>query len=127
MAYSDFTSMPLWQKGLALLVKVYELTSNFPTEEKYGMVSDMRRSANSVIYNGAEGFGRFENKDKSRFYKISRGSAYEIISQILASYDLCYLSIEDKEFLIRGYKQIIDEEDKLIKSIETRKQPRFKP
>jgi four helix bundle protein len=56
MAFRDFTSMPLWQKGLALLVKVYELTRSFPTEEKYGMVSDMRRSANSVIHNVAEGF-----------------------------------------------------------------------
>jgi len=123
MAFRDFTSMPLWQKGLALLVKVYELTRSFPTEEKYGMVSDMRRSANSVIHKVAEGFGRFEKKDKTRFYKISRGSAYEIISQTFASHVLCYLDIEDKEYLINGYKEIIDEEDRLIKSVETRKQP----
>ena len=123
MAFRDFTSMPLWQKGLALLVKVYELTRSFPTEEKYGMVSDMRRSANSVIHNVAEGFGRFEKKDKTRFYKISRGSVYEIISQTFASQVLRYLTIEDKEYLIRGYKEIIDEEDRLIKSIETRKTP----
>jgi four helix bundle protein len=123
MAFRDFTSMPLWQKGLALLVKVYELTRSFPTEEKYGMISDMRRSANSVIHNVAEGFGRFEKKDKTRFYKISRGSAYEIISHTFTSHILCYLDNEDKEYLINGYKEIIDEEDRLIKSIETRKTP----
>ncbi len=121
MAYRDFTSMPLWQKGLTLLVKVYEITRSFPSDEKYGIVSDMRRAANSVIHNVAEGFGRFENKDKTRFYKISRGSAYEIISQAFASHALSYLSIEEKEFLIAGYKELIDEEDKLIKSVETRK------
>ena len=84
----------------------------------------MRRSANSVVHNVAEGFGRFENKDKSRFYKISRGSAYEIISQSHASHFLNFVKKEEKEFLIEGYKEIIDEADRLIKSVETRKQPR---
>ena len=40
----------------------------FPTEEKYGLTSDIRRAANSVCHNLAEGYGRFENKNKSRFY-----------------------------------------------------------
>ena len=90
MAYKDFTLMPVWQKALKLLVRVYQITRPFPPEEKFGITSDMRRAANSVVHNLAEGFGRFENKDKSRFYKISRGSAYEIISQTLASYALQY-------------------------------------
>ena len=68
----------------------------------------------------AEGFGRFENKDKSRFYKISRGSAYEIISQTLASYALQYLCIDERDELLIGYKEIIYEEDFLIKSVEAR-------
>ena len=72
------------------MVRVYQITRPFPPEEKFGITSDMRRAANSVVHNLAEGFGRFENKDKSRFYKISRGSAYEIISQTLASYALQY-------------------------------------
>ena len=120
MSFHDFTSMPLWQKGISLLVIVYEITRKFPPEEKYGLVSDMRRAANSVVHNVAEGFGRFENKDKTRFYKISRGSAYEIISQAFASHVLFYLSSEEKEILVVGYKEIIGEEDRLIKSIETR-------
>ena len=57
MSFRDFTSMPVWQKGLSLLRLVYQITDKFPKEEKYGMVSDMRRSANSVIHNIAEGFG----------------------------------------------------------------------
>lgn len=85
MAYKDFTQMPVWQKAIHLLVDVYKLTKKFPKEELYGMVSDIHRSSNSVVHNIAEGFGRFENRDKSRFYKISRGSAYEIISQLIAS------------------------------------------
>lgn len=120
MSFKDFTSIPIWQKGLALLKIVYQITDTFPKEEKFGMVSDMRRSANSVLHNIAEGFGRYERKDKTRFYKISRGSAYEIISQSLASLALSYLSEEVKDILFNGYKEIIEEEDKLIKSIEDR-------
>ena len=58
MAYKDFTEMPVWQKAFALLLKVYEFTKTYPTEEKYGLVSDMRRAANSVTNNISEGFGR---------------------------------------------------------------------
>lgn len=121
MSYHDFTAMPVWQHALQLLVRVYAITRQFPAEEKYGMTADMRRSANSVVHNLAEGYVRYENKDKSRFYKISRGSAYEIISQSLASYILQFLSFEEREELTSGYKEIIDEEDKLIKSVEQRK------
>jgi hypothetical protein len=49
MSFRDFTSMPIWQKGIALLKIVYQITDTFPKEEKYSMVSDMRRSANSVV------------------------------------------------------------------------------
>jgi four helix bundle protein len=120
MAYKDFTSMPVWQKALVLLIEVYQITGKFPDSEKYGLVSDMRRAANSIVHNIAEGFGRFENKDKTRFYKISRGSAYELISQSFASNVLKYLSESERGSLSNKCKEIINEEDLIIKSIETR-------
>ncbi len=119
MAYKDFTSLSVWQKASRLLLVVYRVTETFPVEEKYGKVSNMRRAANSVPDNIAEGFGRYENKDKSRFYKISRGSSYEIISQTHSSYNLGYLTAEDKNELME-YKEVIDELDKIIKTVETR-------
>ena len=113
--------MPVWQKAFKLLIKIYKITKTFPNEEKFGMISDMRRSANSVVHNIAEGFGRYEKRDKTRFYKISRGSSYEIISQILVSYALKYIRKKDeKEELTTGYREIIDELDSLIKSIESK-------
>ena len=124
MAYKDFTAMPVWQKALEMLVLVYEITKKFPKEERYGMTADVKRSANSVLHNIAEGYGRYENKDKSRFYKISRGSAYEIISQTLASYAVHYLTLEERDQILAGYKQIIDEEDCLIKTVENLKKPK---
>ena len=119
MAYKDFTSWPVYHKASKLLLAVYRVTEQFPNEEKYGLIANMRRAANSVTENMAEGFGRFENKDKSRFYKISRGSSYELISQTLSSYDLRYMSNDDKIELM-GYKEIITELDKIIKTVETR-------
>lgn len=73
MAYKDFTDMNVWRKAFDILVKVYSITKTFSNEEKYGMTSDIRRSANSVVHNIAEGFGRYEKRDKTRFYKFLEG------------------------------------------------------
>ena len=121
MAYKDFTQMSVWQKAFKLLIQIYKITQKFPKEEKFGMVSDMRRAANSVVHNIAEGFGRYEKFDKSRFYKISRGSCYELLSQVMVSLALQYIGKDEESSLIKGYKEVIDELDSLIKSIENKK------
>ena len=126
MSFKDFTSMPVWQNAFRLSIRIYEITNNFPKEEKYGLTSNIRRAANSVCHNLAEGYGRFENKDKSRFYKISRGSAYEVISQTFLGHALHFMSTQEKDELISGYKDIIDQLDCLTIAIEKRKQPRSK-
>ena len=120
MSYKDFTQMPVWQKALKLLLEVYRVTENFPSSEKFGMISDMRRAANTITHNIAEGYGRYENKDKTRFYKISRGSAYELISQTITSFELRYLIELDRIYLVTTAKEIIEELDKLISTIESR-------
>ena len=83
--YNDFRDMSVWQKSFNLLREVYKIIRLFPSEEKYALTDDLRRAANSVVHNIAEGYGRFEARDKTRFYKISRGSAYESMSQILVA------------------------------------------
>ncbi len=120
MAFEDFTQFSVWQKGFELVIHVYEVTKTFPPEERYGITSDIRRASNSVIHNIAEGFGRFERKDKTRFYKISRGSAYEVMSQALTCKALSFLSGDDSDRILTGYKEVINEIDKIIKTIETR-------
>lgn len=120
MGYKDFTEMPVWKSAFNLLLKIYKISKNFPSEEKFVLISDIRRSANSVVHNIAEGFGRFENKDKTRFYKISRGSGFELMSQILVSFELEYIRNKDiKKALIDEIKQIINELNSLIKTIES--------
>ena len=119
MAKNDFTDMTVWQQGLKLVKNIYAITEDFPSEEKFGLISDMRRAATSITNNIAEGYGRYESRDKSRFYKISRGSCYEIHSQVIISQELEFIkSNKIAEALIEHTKLIIKELNKLIKSIE---------
>jgi len=80
MKYDDFTQMPVYKKALHLLVYIYTLVKTYPKKETYILVNDMKRAVNSICHNIAEGFGRFEQRDKTRFYKISRGSSFGLIN-----------------------------------------------
>jgi four helix bundle protein len=117
--YPDFTNMSVWKKSIELLLKIYEITKNFPSDERFGLISDMRRAVNSISHNFAEGFGRYEPRDKTRFYKISRGSGYELMSQSFASFKLGF--IPDKNILdeiILVTTEIVNELAALIISLE---------
>lgn len=118
MSYEDFTKMPVWQSGFQLVLDIYKLTKMFPPDERFGLTSDARRSANSIVHNIAEGFGRYEAKDKTRFYKISRGSVYELMSQILVGHGLAYINAKTKDILISRCKKIISELNAIIRTIE---------
>lgn len=83
----------------------------------------MRRAANSICHNIAEGFGRYEPKDKTRFYKISRGSGYELMSQSFASFKLSYIKEKNiLEEIIIAATEIVNELTALIISLENKKQ-----
>ncbi len=116
--YNDFRDMSVWQKSFALLREVYQIIKVFPPEEKYVLTDDLRRSGNSVVHNIAEGYGRYEAKDKTRFYKISRGSAYEAMSQILVAEAEHYIFSSVSEDMINKYKHVIEELNALIHSLE---------
>jgi four helix bundle protein len=120
MVYKDFTQMSVWQKAKTLLVSIYSVSKQFPDDEKFSLTSDIRRAANSVVHNIAEGYGRFERMDKSRFYKFSRGSAYEVISQLIVSTELKYLKDSEVNQIIDSYKEVITELDLLIKTVENK-------
>lgn len=120
MSYSDFSEMPVWQEAFQLLLEVYKMTKDFPKEEKFGIVSDMRRAANSIVHNIAEGFGRFEARDKTRFYKISRGSCFELMSQLMVSNALSYTGEQPAKQSIRTCRNLIDDLNAIIKTVETR-------
>ncbi|MCB0299407.1 MAG: four helix bundle protein [Calditrichaeota bacterium] len=122
MAFDDFRKMNVWQLSVKLVKQIYSLTNSFPADERFGLISDMRRAANSIAHNIAEGFGRYEPKDKTRFYKISRGSCFEIMSQIFVSKELGFIQSDEIIWQItEDCKKIIEELNAIIKTLETRK------
>ncbi len=75
----------------ATALDVYRLTQSFPTAERYGLVSQLRRSAISIVANIAEGCGRASQRDIARFIRIALGSSNELEAQLLISRDLGYV------------------------------------
>jgi four helix bundle protein len=84
----DFKKLKVWEKGHRLTLAVYELTAQFPSEERYGLTSQMRRAAASIVCNIAEGCGRTGHADFARFLQIATGSASELEYQLLLARDL---------------------------------------
>jgi len=89
-----FTDLIVWQEGHKLVLMIYKETKNFPPEEKYGLVDQMRRAAVSFTSNIAEGFSRKSPKEKNLFYSNAKGSMTELQNQILIARDVDYLSNE---------------------------------
>jgi four helix bundle protein len=116
--YNDFRDMGVWQKSFLLLIDIYSIIKKFPADERFALTDQLKRAANSVVHNLAEGYGRYESKDKTRFYKISRGSAFESMSQILVAESQNYLSTETSENIIERYKKVIEEINALIHHLE---------
>ena len=94
----------VWQKAHQLVLKVYELTGGFPTDERFGLVSQMRRAAVSVPANIAEGFKKTGRKDKANFYNIAQGSLEELRYYFILARDLSYAT--DTERLSVGALEI---------------------
>jgi len=86
-----FRDLQVWQKGMDMSVSVYEVTSNFPKKEEYGLISQLRRCAVSIPSNIAEGFGRNHTKDFIRFLRISQGSVYECQTQLEISFRVGFM------------------------------------
>jgi four helix bundle protein len=83
----SFTDLNAWKEAHELVVAVYKITKNYPKEEIFGLVNQMRRCAVSISSNLAEGFTRQSIKEKIQFYSISLGSLVELQNQLLISND----------------------------------------
>lgn len=94
----SFEDLIVWQKAHQFVLKIYKLTEQFPKQEVYGLVSQMRRAAVSIPANIAEGFRKTTKPDKARFYNIAQGSLEETRYYLILSRDLGYPS-EDNLFL----------------------------
>jgi four helix bundle protein len=85
-----FTELKVWQQGHTLVLEIYPLTARFPAEERFGLVSQLRRAATSVPSNIAEGSKKASNADYARFLNIAEGSLAELEYLLILSRDLAY-------------------------------------
>jgi four helix bundle protein len=81
----NYRQLKVWTKAIDLVVDIYKITAEFPKEEKYGLISQMRRSAVSVTSNIAEGAGRNSEKEFCHFLTVAHGSCFELETQIIVS------------------------------------------
>ena len=86
--YKDLT---VWQKSIILARRIYEITTRYPSDEKFGLVSQVRRCAVSIPSNIAEGYGREGEREHSHFLFISLGSSNELETQMILSHDFQYV------------------------------------
>jgi four helix bundle protein len=113
----NFKELKVWQLSRSLVKEVYEITANFPPTEKYGLVSQLRRCAVSVPTNIAEGSGRNTDKDFAQFLNISLGSAYELETLLILSFDVRLVSVESLENLTHRISEIQKMTFGLIKTL----------
>jgi len=85
----------VYKKSIELVSEIYRLTENFPKTETFGLSSQMRRAAVSIPSNLSEGASRKSDKDRKRFYRISRSSLVELDTQVDISINLNYLNNKD--------------------------------
>ncbi len=113
--------LKVWNKAMGIAVETYKLSSKFPKEEKYGLTSQIRRSAVSVPSNIAEGAGRNTKGEFKNFISIANGSAYELFTQLILSYKLNLVSENLVEPILKEVIEVQKMNYALIKSLENNK------
>jgi four helix bundle protein len=88
---NNLKELKIWNKAIDLTVDIYKATSTFPSDERFGLISQSRRSAVSIPSNIAEGAGRNSKKEFANFLGIANGSSYELQTQLVISNKLSLL------------------------------------
>ncbi|PIR34383.1 MAG: hypothetical protein COV36_00970 [Alphaproteobacteria bacterium CG11_big_fil_rev_8_21_14_0_20_44_7] len=109
----NYENLLVWQKSIDLSVKIFERTKNFPKEEIYGLVSQIRRCSFSIPSNIAEGSQRNSDKEFARFVSIALGSNAELKTQIIISFKTKIMSESEFNYLLKD----IDEVAKMLSAL----------
>ena len=110
MKVKSYKDLNVWQKGLEIVEKIYNLTKTFPRYEVYGIASQMQRSAISIPSNIAEGFMRQHNKEYVQFLYVALGSCAELETQLIISQKMNYVKQESFNYL----QEIIEHESRML-------------
>ncbi len=112
-----YKELLVWQKSIDLAVDVYQLTEKLPKEERYGLISQINRSAVSIPSNIAEGAGRNTNKEFNNFLGIAQGSSFELDTQLIIPNRLNFISNEEYQKIELQLEYIQNMVAKLKKSL----------
>lgn len=112
-----FEKLDVWQLAKQLVVKIYSVTKGFPSDEKFGMVNQMRRAAVSVSSNIAEGSSRNSQKDQANFYGMAYSSLMELLNQLIISNELSWISSEELSIIRKDIEVVSFKINALRKSI----------
>lgn len=115
----NFKELLVWKKSIELVTEIYEITATFPSEEKFGLVSQIRRAAVSIPSNIAEGNSRRSSADYIQFLKIARGSGAEVETQIIISKNLGFIEEAKCEELTLKITEIMKMINGLINYLKT--------
>ena len=92
MNYKVYNDLDVWKVSRELVKSIYDVTKEFPKEEQYGLINQIRRCAVSIPSNIAEGCGRNHTKYSIQFFYISRGSIFELETQLYLAFDQKYIN-----------------------------------
>ncbi len=114
----NFEKLETWHEAIAFADIVYQLTRNFPPEERFGLTNQMRRAAVSISSNLAEGCSRSSKADYARFVEIATGSVFEVVSQATigrnqgfltpTEYQQLYQAAEKQSRMLSGLKNSLE-------------------
>lgn len=104
----------VWQKAIDISAEVYKLSAIFPSSEMYGLTNQLRRAANSISLNIAEGHGRNSTKSFTNYLNIARGSLNEVETALLLAVRLDFINNEE----LKQAFGLIQEESKMLHSLK---------
>ena len=111
-----FQDLIVWRKAHQVVLRVYQLTADFPQWENYGLCSQLRRAAVSVAGNIAEGFRRRGRADKLRLLNIAEGSLEECRYYLILAQDLRYGNTDEPRALLEEVSRLLNAYSKAIRA-----------
>lgn len=118
MKVYSFEKLECWQSVKQLTVWIYAITGSFPPEEKFGLISQMRRAALSIASSLAEGTSRKTAKDQSHFSTVSYSSTVELLNHLIIANELNYINAE----LYKEGRERIEKQTFLIAKLRSSQQ-----
>lgn len=117
----SYRDLEVWKKSVAVITELYKLTAQFPAEERYGLVSQIRRAGVSIAANIAEGWGRGTTGEYIQFLAVARGSLMELETHLIVARNLEFLNKDAFSAISRPVQDVEKMLNRLIAVLKNRK------